>query len=211
MSYLTIYNASAGSGKTFTIAAEYISLLLSGENNMHRRILAVTFTNKATEEMKKRILHHLQAMAHMDSIAYDAEFVAAVRKRLPEPIDDATLQQRAARALAEILHDYDHFRVETIDSFFQWLLACLAHELGQSAHYKVDLNEALLIEKAVDNLIADTANDKRVRARVIQYIEDNINDDRTWDIRRELRALAGQLRNEEFQKYEEELREVLHG
>ena len=55
MSYLTIYNASAGSGKTFTIAAEYISLLLSGENNMHRRILAVTFTNKATEEMKERI------------------------------------------------------------------------------------------------------------------------------------------------------------
>lgn len=211
MSYLTIYNASAGSGKTFTIAAEYISLLLSGESNMHRRILAVTFTNKATEEMKERILHHLQAMAHMDSMAYDAEFVAAVRKRLPEPMDDATLQQRAARALAEILHDYDHFRVETIDSFFQWLLACLAHELGQSAHYKVDLNEALLIEKAVDNLIADTANDKRVRARVIQYIEDNINDDRTWDIRRELRALAGQLRNEEFQKYEEELREVLHG
>ena len=146
MSYLTIYNASAGSGKTFTIAAEYISLLLSGENNMHRRILAVTFTNKATEEMKERILHHLQAIAHMDSMAYDAEFVAAVRKRLPEPMDDATLQQRAARALAEILHDYDHFRVETIDSFFQWLLACLAHELGQSAHYKVDLNEALLIE-----------------------------------------------------------------
>lgn len=210
MSYLTIYNASAGSGKTFTIAAEYISLLLSGESNMHRRILAVTFTNKATEEMKERILHHLQAMAHMDSMAYDAEFVAAVRKRLPEPIDDATLQQRAARALAEILHDYDHFRVETIDSFFQWLLACLAHELGQSAHYKVDLNEALLIEKAVDNLIADTANDKRVRGRVIQYIEDNIDEDRTWDIRRELRALAGQLRNEHFQDHEDELREALH-
>ena len=210
MSYLTIYNASAGSGKTFTIAAEYISLLLSGENNMHRRILAVTFTNKATEEMKERILHHLHAMAHMDSMAYDAEFVAAVRKRLPEPIDDATLQQRAARALAEILHDYDHFRVETIDSFFQWLLACLAHELGQSAHYKVDLNEALLIEKAVDNLIADTANDKRVRGRVIQYIEDNIDEDRTWDIRRELRALAGQLRNEHFQDHEDELREALH-
>ena len=210
MSYLTIYNASAGSGKTFTIAAEYISLLLSGENNMHRRILAVTFTNKATEEMKERILHHLHAMAHMDSMDYDAGFVAAVRKRLPEPIDDATLQQRAARALAEILHDYDHFRVETIDSFFQWLLACLAHELGQSAHYKVDLNEALLIEKAVDNLIADTANDKRVRGRVIQYIEDNIDEDRTWDIRRELRALAGQLRNEHFQDHEEELREALH-
>ena len=210
MSYLTIYNASAGSGKTFTIAAEYISLLLSGESNMHRRILAVTFTNKATEEMKERILHHLQTMAHMDSMDYDADFVAAVRKRLPEPIDDATLQQRAARALAEILHDYDHFRVETIDSFFQWLLACLAHELGQSAHYRVDLNEALLIEKAVDNLIADTANDKRVRGRVIQYIEDNINDDRTWDIRRELRDLAGQLRNEHFQDYEEELREALH-
>ena len=211
MSYLTIYNASAGSGKTFTIAAEYISLLLSGENNMHRRILAVTFTNKATEEMKERILHHLQTMAHMDSMDYDAEFVAAVRKRLPEPLDDATLQQRAARALAEILHDYDRFRVETIDSFFQWLLACLAHELGQSAHYKVDLNEALLIEKAVDNLIADTDRDNRVRARVIQYIDDNIEDDRTWDIRRELRALAGELRNEHLQEHEDELREVLHG
>ena len=206
---LTIYKASAGSGKTFTIAAEYIALLLEGGPGSHRHILAVTFTNKATGEMKERILSSLEKLAYPER-GDDPDFRKAVRQRLTRRLTDEELRREALRALGELLHDYDFFRVETIDSFFQWLLANLAHELGLSANFKIDLNENLMIEKAVDRLLRDVDANDGLRRWIIGYIKERIGDNRPWDIRGELRNMATQLQREAYQLNEELINESLH-
>ena len=133
---LTVYKASAGSGKTFRLAVEYIKLLI--ENPLiYKQILAVTFTNKATEEMKTRILSQLYGISRGldDSEAY----ATRVAKELG--IDREQVKKQAGRALHLLLHNYSYFRVETIDSFFQSVLRNLARELDLTANLRISLND----------------------------------------------------------------------
>ena len=154
MNTLTVYKASAGSGKTFTLAAEYIARLLQGEPGMYRHILAVTFTNKATAEMKERILQRLWDLSVLPDNAKkeDHDFLAKIMELLPADISIADIRNRAADALRALTHDYDRFHVETIDSFFQSLLSNLAHELGLAAGFKVDLDDKEAISKGVEQI-----------------------------------------------------------
>ena len=115
--HLHIYRASAGSGKTFTLAVAYICLLIE-RPDAYRHILAVTFTNKATAEMKNRILGKLYALAN--DTPDGAPYLEEVRRRTG--LSDTTIRQRASEALTLLIHDYSHFRVETIDSFFQQVI-----------------------------------------------------------------------------------------
>ena len=127
---LLIYKASAGSGKTFTLAVEYIKLLIINPL-AYRHILAVTFTNKATAEMKERILQQLWGIWQGD--ADSAPYLEALEKRLQElghSFNTNDIRQRAGDALHRILHDYNRFQVTTIDSFFQTVIRNLARELG---------------------------------------------------------------------------------
>ena len=133
--YLHIYKASAGSGKTFTLAVNFIRLLIEQPDN-YRHILAVTFTNKATAEMKQRILGQLYGIAHGldDSRAYFNKVQEATG------MSESLIRQRAAQALTMLIHDYHHFRVETIDSFFQSVLRGLARELNLGTGMTIELN-----------------------------------------------------------------------
>ena len=126
--FLTVYKASAGSGKTFTLAAEYIAMIIGNPEDNHRNVLAVTFTNKATAEMKQRVLKELWDMGY--KAGYSAsDFFQTVARKCPG-VDNRQICERAKAALHAILHDYDYFHVKTIDAFFQSLLTSLAHELG---------------------------------------------------------------------------------
>ncbi|MBQ8278050.1 MAG: UvrD-helicase domain-containing protein [Bacteroidaceae bacterium] len=207
---LTVYKASAGSGKTFTLTAEYIARLLEKEASGHRNILAVTFTNKATAEMKERILQELWELAYGQRNKEDgpSDFMRAVMSHLPAT-DADTLRQRAAAALHDILHEYDYFRVETIDSFFQSLLSNMAHELGMSAGFKVDINDRDVIDKAVDRLMLGLASKPDVLSWVLDYIRERIDDNKRWDVTKEVKQLAGQLMKEVFLLHDEELAEML--
>ena len=132
---LTVYKASAGSGKTFTLATEYIKLLVANPQNYHQ-ILAVTFTNKATEEMKQRILSQLYGIWNElpDSQSYAAKVEAETG------LDAAVVRQRAGIALHLLIHNYHQFRVQTIDAFFQSVLRNLARELNLTANLQVGIN-----------------------------------------------------------------------
>ena len=152
---LTIYKASAGSGKTFALTVEYILQLMQPHaEGEFAHTLAVTFTNKATAEMKGRILETLYGLKHR--LEETRPYMEAIRKRLGEtgtPMDEAQVSGQAAKALTAILHDYSHFRVETIDSFFQSVLRNLARELDLTANHSVSLNDIQVEELAVDQLI----------------------------------------------------------
>ena len=114
---LTVYKASAGSGKTFTLAVEYIKLLIKNPMS-YRNILAVTFTNKATEEMKMRILSQLYGISH--GLTDSDSYLQRLREETEMP--DEIIRERAGQSLHLLLHNYNYFRVETIDSFFQSVL-----------------------------------------------------------------------------------------
>ena len=149
---LTVYKASAGSGKTFTLAVEYIKLLIKDPQN-YRYILAVTFTNKATQEMKQRILSKLYGIAH--GLKDDDDYFNAVRKDFPQ-LPETKIRLLAGKALSEMVHNYSYFRVETIDSFFQRILRNLARELDLTANLQVVLNDKEVERRAPETLMSDS-------------------------------------------------------
>ena len=145
---LLVYKASAGSGKTFTLAVEYIKLLIQNPR-AYRNILAVTFTNKATTEMKERILSQLYGIWIKDK---DSDpYLQKITEELEMPQKD--IRTAAGTALHYMIHDYSRFRVETIDSFFQSVMRNLARELELGANLNIELNNMEVLSDAVDSMI----------------------------------------------------------
>ena len=162
-----IMKASAGSGKTFTLARKYISLLLENPDRYaYRHILAVTFTNKATDEMKSRILKELHILATdpVTSDYYDF-FVPA---RIP---DQHRLQEKARTVLSDMLHDYSAFSVSTIDRFFQQTLKAFSREIGRFSSYQVELDKDSLVAESVDRVLDSLTEDN---ASLLSWLTENV-------------------------------------
>lgn len=175
---LTVYKASAGSGKTFTLATEYIRLLI--ENPLsYSKILAVTFTNKATEEMKMRILSHLYGI--WQDLPDSKVYKSVVMKSLNN-VSDKYVSEQAGKALSLLLHNFNYFRVETIDSFFQCVLRNLARELDLTPNLRIGLNDYQVEEQAVDSIIENLDNGSEMLQWLFSYIMENISDDKTWNV-----------------------------
>lgn len=165
---IEILKASAGSGKTFTLARKYIMLLLQNEDRYaYRHILAVTFTNKATEEMKSRILKELHTMAvSPEKSDYYNDFVPSYY------VDSAGLRKAAGTVLCNILHDYSAFAVSTIDRFFQQTLKAFSREIGQFASYQVELDRNSLISESVDRVL-DSMTGGQKDEKKLKWLTDN--------------------------------------
>ena len=208
---LTIYKASAGSGKTFALAVEYILELLQPHSEKEfEHTLAVTFTNKATAEMKSRILETLYGLKN--NLKDSKPYLEAIKKRFKEDGKDVSEEQislQAGKALTAILHDYSHFRVETIDSFFQSILRNMARELGLAANLQIELSTDEIIESAVDSLIETMDIQPEVRRWVLDYVREQLDSGDKWDIVGPLKAFAGNIFKEEYQrKSEAELKKI---
>ena len=172
---LIVYKASAGSGKTFTLATEYIKLLVVNPQN-YRTILAVTFTNKATEEMKMRILSQLYGIWKElpDSESYTRKVQQETGLSLP------VVRERAGEALHLLLHNYNSFRVQTIDAFFQSVLRNLARELDLTANLRVGLSGDQVEEMAVDLLIDNLKHTDAILQWLLHYIMESLSDNKSW-------------------------------
>ncbi len=193
---MNVCRASAGTGKTFTLAACYVGLLLSGES--YRNILAVTFTNKATAEMKERILTYLYAIANGNH-AEDA-FLDKARSFMTANLTatEAQLRQRSEQCFREMLQDYDNVQVSTIDSFLQTLLSGMAKMLGKGAGYSTELDIHGAIARAVDQVLS-TEMDSETFAIMNDYISEQIENESNWDFRKSLILTATRLYGEEAQ------------
>ena len=203
---LTIYRASAGSGKTFTLTAEYVALLLATPSDHEaEHILAVTFTNKATAEMKDRILSSLYTLGN--DLDGDQGMLRKVQECLAGQginLEPGELRKRAKKALSAILHDYSHFRVETIDSFFQSILRTLAHELGLASGLRVELNSNQVVARAVDSVMEHLSERPDVRQWVLDYVREQIENSDRWDIRGSMNTLGRCIYEEEYQSHKEQ-------
>ena len=166
---LTVYKASAGSGKTFTLATEYIKLLIANPA-CFKNILAVTFTNKATEEMKNRILSQLYGIWR--NLPDSEPYVKVITTDLG--ISREYASDKAEEALKLLIHNYNYFRVETIDSFFQAVLRNLARELDLTPNLKVELNDYDVEEEAIDRMIESLTTSSKILKWLLNYISSNI-------------------------------------
>ena len=174
---LTVYKASAGSGKTFTLATEYIRLLVENPQS-YRNILAVTFTNKATEEMKMRILSQLygiwKQLPESDNYLQNIQMKTGLAPNV--------ISERAGLALNNLTHNYNYFRVETIDTFFQSVLRNMARELDLTTNLRIGLNDYQVEELAVDQLIEDLTTTDVMLQWILKYVMENISDDKSWNV-----------------------------
>ena len=191
---VTLCKASAGTGKTYTLAAYYVGLLLSGED--YRSILAITFTNKATAEMSERILAYLHAISQ----GKEQAFLSYARRFMIRDgqADEALLRQRAATCFHKMLLDYDNVQVQTIDSFLQTLLGGLAGILHMDAGLHVELDVKQVIQEAVEQLLA-TELTEADRAILEDYMLLKLDQESHWDVRQSLCELAYELYNESVQ------------
>jgi ATP-dependent exoDNAse (exonuclease V) beta subunit len=190
---LTIYRASAGSGKTHKLAGEYLKLLFQ-HPAAYKRILAVTFTNKATGEMKGRIVEELYKLSSGRPSDY-AEILASEYRLTEERV-----RQRAKETLVAILHDYAAFNISTIDSFFQHTMRTFTREIGLQGGYGIELDQELALSEAVDNLLADLEKPehKELLGWLLRFAEDKIESGGEWNLRREILSLSREIFKETY-------------
>ena len=209
-----VYRASAGSGKTHTLALRYVALLLrhpGGE--AFRHILTVTFTNLATAEMKQRILEFLYRLSrHIDHEAELASQVGSVLAERGISLEAEEMSRRAADSLSAILHDYSYFRVETIDSFLQSVLRNMARELGLNARLRVELNDQEMVSAAVDRLIDGLSEDEAesdARRWIGELLREELDAGRVWNVAEVVKNFAGCIFDETFLSRSDDERRAL--
>lgn len=199
MSIFKIYKASAGSGKTYSLVLEYILILIQNPNE-YKHILAVTFTNDATEEMKHRVLNQLHILAQNP---WESKYIHDLVKITNT--DELHVQLRAAEALQYILHDYSNFNICTIDSFFQRILRAFARDIGLSAGYNLHLETETAIHEVTEKVIANTNPDHKQGKWLLKAAMEKIEDGKNWNFRNELRELFKETFREKFQQKEAQI------
>jgi len=204
---LNIYRASAGSGKTYRLTQDYIHLLFDPQKERaHRRILAVTFTNKATDEMKSRILKELHALAQGVASDYRADLMAKFR------MDEQTVNERAKHILTNILHDYSSFSISTIDRFFQQVIRSFARDIGVHGGYNLELDSSSTLEQSVDNLFLDLskAENRQLLNWLTEFAEERIEQSENWNMRGNIMELGREVFKESYQHKAEDTNKKLH-
>lgn len=196
VSTFQVYNASAGSGKTFTLVKEYLKILLNS-NDIFRfqKVLAITFTNKAAGEMKERVLENL----HDFSEGIENDLFQLIINEIP--VEKSIIQERSKKIIEAILQNYSAFSITTIDSFTHKIIKSFAYDLGLSLNFEVEMDAISLLNEAVDILISKIGTDKDLTKLLIDFSLDKADDDKSWDISRELSEFSRILLNEDDTKH----------
>ena len=186
-----IYNASAGSGKTFTLVKEYLKILLTTENpNKFHQILAVTFTNKAAGEMKARVIENLHAFSNKEENNM-LSLICAETNLL-----ETTVFKRSQTVLSAILQNYSAFNITTIDSFTHKLIRTFAYDLELPLNSDVEMDTESLLNEAVDIVISKIGENKELTDLLVSYVIQKLDDDKSWDISLDLKNFAKIILNE---------------
>ena len=190
-----IYNASAGSGKTFTIAKSYIKILVQAKSNdQFKFILAITFTNKAVGEMKERIVNMLKLFSSEESLSLPHPMFKVICEELSIP--PKQLHNKSKQILKHIIHNYGAFDISTIDGFTHRVIRTFAHDLKLPVNFEVELDQERLLNLAVDSLIAKAGVEKTLTNVLIDFAIEKADDDKSWDISYDFNKISRLLVNE---------------
>lgn len=191
----TIYNASAGSGKTYSLVKAYLQIILGSKYpDLFRHLLAITFTNKAVFEMKNRIIELLGIFSEEKMLTEPNTMFSALQKDLNISVEE--LRERSAKTLEHLLHNYAAFNISTIDGFNHQLIRRFSHDLHLNPFFEVQLDSQTLLERAVDNLMNQAGNDPELTQLLIEFSNDKIDEDKSWDTTKELLEVAKMLTDE---------------
>lgn len=191
-----VYNASAGSGKTFTLVKEYLKVVLQSDDRfVFQKILAITFTNKAASEMKERVLDNLQLFSEGE------ENDLFLKLREETELEKSTIQKRSHLILEAILQNYSAFAITTIDSFTHKIIKSFAFDLGLNLNFEVELDSDTLLSLAVDVLISKIGVENDITNTLIEYSLDKAKEDKSWDISRDLNEFSKILLKDEDAKH----------
>ncbi len=190
-----IYDAAAGSGKTFTLVKEYLKIILQSNNEgYYKYILAITFTNKAVKEMKERIISNLISFSKKEIITQPTDMVNQIVEETDLSLN--TIQLKSKNILNHLLHNYSSFSVETIDSFNHRLIRTFARDLKLSGNFEVSLDIDKLLNEAVDLLISKAGDNKIITKTLIDYSLEKTDDDKSWDVSKDIFKTSKLLFNE---------------
>lgn len=206
MSLLNIYKASAGSGKTHRLSLEFLKYVIQDPSSFER-ILAVTFTNKATAEMKTRIITNLYGIAkNLSDSQNDIKDLIRELTPIDKKYSSANyIILQAQKALSMMLHNYSHFHIETIDSFFQTVLRNLEKELGLGSHLNIELNQESILTESAESLLDDIPTNPTLRVWVQQYLNSKLEENKSWNISGEIAKFGNALFTESFRKQSDRL------
>ncbi|MEO0897313.1 MAG: UvrD-helicase domain-containing protein [Bacteroidota bacterium] len=198
---LVIYKSSAGSGKTYTLVLEYLKIIILDPGS-YRHILAVTFTNKATEEMKNRIISSLGTLAtrelsYLKKTHYYQTLDEHLKNHIKEP--KFSVQKQARTALNYILNDYSNFAVSTIESFFQRIVRAFARELNIPLGYDVEMRQDVVLDQIIAQTLLEVGQNKELTKLFIQFVSRNLSDEKGWNVDNEVKRIGGEIFKENFQ------------
>jgi ATP-dependent helicase/nuclease subunit A len=184
MNAFKIYKSSAGSGKTFTLVKEYLKILMETPED-YRHILAITFTNKATQEMKSRIVDSLVELSGKTN--------PVLEKILQDELPAAEIEKQSKKALELILHDYSSFSVCTIDSFFQKVMRSLAREIHLPLRFELEMQKDEVIEQITEKLLSDVGKDPELTEWLSDLILQKLDEEKSWHVESDIHFMADQL------------------
>jgi ATP-dependent exoDNAse (exonuclease V) beta subunit len=209
----TVYNSSAGSGKTFTLVKEYLKIALKTKNaKTYKEILAITFTNKAAAEMKERVILALQALSGQVALEGTPKHLLA---ELVKPVEEGGLglsqeeiKTRSKAVLSSILHNYNDFAISTIDKFTTKIIRTFALDLKLPLNFGIELNEDEVLKSAVDMLISEVGVNEKLTKLLIGYSKEKADDEKSWNIELDLIKFAKNITKEGGEEHLEKIRNL---
>ncbi|WP_052172462.1 UvrD-helicase domain-containing protein [Psychroserpens jangbogonensis] len=202
----TIYNASAGSGKTYTLVQDYLKILFTSNSLLtFKNILALTFTNKAVGEMKERIIETLKSFSNESIFESSNSMFETIAKDLN--LEPKALHERSKILLHTMVHNYAAFDISTIDKFNHKLIRTFAHDLKLPVNFEVELDTKTMLGKAVDKLIDKAGSDNELTKVLVDFAIEKTDDDRSWDISYDFNSIAELLINENEIAYIDQLKD----
>jgi ATP-dependent exoDNAse (exonuclease V) beta subunit len=191
----SIYDASAGSGKTYTLVKEYLKIiLLSSKNDAYKNILAITFTNKAVHEMKSRVVESLSEFAQENPSEKAQQLMRNIKEETNMSLPD--IQVKAKSIIKNIIHNYAAFDISTIDKFTHKVIRAFAHDLNLPITFEVSLDTENLLTEAVDAIIAQAGEDETLTNLLVDFTMEKTDDDKSWDVSREIMDTGRMILNE---------------
>ena len=194
-----IYDASAGSGKTYALVKHFLKTILSSNNpKNYQSALAITFTNKAAQEMKNRVLTYLEEFSSPQILHKPSEIFLEIVELCGTTIE--ILNQRAKKTLSDLLQNYDHFSITTIDSLTHQIVRTFSRDLGLSSTFEVMLETDQFLEQVTDLLLEQTGENKQQTKTLIDFVIQKATDNRSWDISFDMNNIAALIYNENHYK-----------
>ena len=191
----SIYDASAGSGKTYTLVKEYLKIILvSKKPDAYRNILAITFTNKAVHEMKSRVLESLSQFSKENPSEKALQLMQDISSDTGLSLNSIT--EKANSIIKNLIHNYAAFDISTIDKFTHKVIRAFAHDLNLPITFEVSLDTEILLTEAVDAIIAEAGNDEELTKLLVDFTMEKTDDDKSWDISREIMETGKLILNE---------------